>query len=78
MSPEVALLHDTWEGIKSYIPKKERLNIAEILVRPFDDNVDISEVEDHLMEFDSVMKAAVVSHFDIGFDDDEEEDEDWE
>ena len=30
------------------------------------------------MEFDSVMKAAVVSHFDIGFDDDEEEDEDWE
>ena len=63
---------------KAYIPKKERLNIAEILVRSFDDNVDISEVEDHLMEFDSVMKAAVVSHFDIGFDDDEEEDEDWE
>ena len=58
MSPEVALLLETWDNIKSYIPKKERLNIAETLVRTFDDNVDISEVEDNIMEFDSVMKAA--------------------
>ena len=45
MNPEVALLLETWDSIKSYLPKKERLNIAEILVRTFDDNVDISEIE---------------------------------
>jgi hypothetical protein len=77
MSPEVALLLETWDSIKSYIPKKERLNIAEVLVRTFDDNVDISEVEDNIMEFDSVMKAALVSHFDL-LEDNDDEDEDWE
>tara|TARA_X000000368_G_C22664780_1_gene551247 strand:+ start:345 stop:578 length:234 start_codon:yes stop_codon:yes gene_type:complete len=77
MNPEVALLLETWDSIKSYLPKKERLNIAEILVRTFDDNVDISEVESSIMEFDSIMKAAIVSHFDIGIEEDEE-DEDWD
>ena len=77
MNPEVALLLETWDSIKSYLPKKERLNIAEILVRTFDDNVDISEVESSIMEFDSIMKAAIVSHFDIGIEEDEE-DVDWD
>jgi hypothetical protein len=77
MSPEVALLYDTWDSIKTYIPKKERLHVAEELVRTFDDNVDISEAEDNINSFDSVMKAALVSHFDIGFEVDED-DEDWD
>jgi hypothetical protein len=77
MSPEVALLLDTWDTIKSFIPAKERLHVAEEVIRTFDDNVSISEVEDHLNEFDTVMKAAIVSHFDIGLDDGED-DEDWE
>lgn len=77
MNPEVALLLETWDSIKSYLPKKERLNIAEILVRTFDDNVDISEIESNIMEFDSIMKAAIVSHFDIGIEEDEE-DVDWD
>jgi len=38
--------------------------------------VDISEAEDHINTFDTAMKAALVSHFDIGFEDDED-DEDW-
>ena len=73
MSPEVALLLDTWDTIKSQIPAKERLHVAEDLVRTFEDNVNISEAED---EFDQVMKAALVSHFDIGLGD--EDDEDWD
>jgi hypothetical protein len=77
MNPEVALLLETWDSIKSYLPKKERLNIAEILVRTFNDNVDISEIESNIMEFDSIMTAAIVSHFDIGIEEDEE-DEDWD
>ena len=66
MSPEVALLLDVWDTIKSQIPAKERLHVAEDLVRTFEDNVS---------EFDTVMKAAIVSHFDVGL---EEDDEEWE
>ena len=77
MSPEVALLLDVWDMIKSQVPAKERLHIAEDLVRTFEDNVSISEAEDHLNEFDAVMKAAIVSHFEIGLGD-EDEDDDWD
>ena len=76
MSPEVALLLDAWDTVKSFIPAKERLHVAEELVRTFEDNVSISDAEDHINEFDTVMKAALVSHFDIGLDD--EDKEDWE
>ena len=74
MSPEIALLLDAWDTVKSFIPAKERLHVAEELVRTFEDNVSISEAEDHINEFDQVMKAALVSHFDIGLDDEDEED----
>ena len=77
MSPEVALLLDAWDTVKSFIPAKERLHVAEELVRTFEDNVSISDDEDHINEFDTVMKAALVSHFDIGLDD-EDDDEDWD
>jgi hypothetical protein len=76
MSPEVALLLDAWDTVKSFIPAKERLHVAEELVRTFEDNVSISDAEDHINEFDTVMKAALVSHFDIGLED--EDDEEWE
>jgi len=77
MSPEIALLIDTWDCVKSFIPAKERLHVAENLVRSFEDNVDIADAENNINEFDSVMKAAIVSHFDIGFDE-EEDQEDWD
>lgn len=77
MSPEVALLIDTWDCVKSFIPAKERLHVAENLVRTFEDNVDVSDAEANINEFDTVMKAAIVSHFDIGFDE-EEDIEDWD
>lgn len=77
MSPEVALLAEVWEAVTTHIPKKERLLVAEQLVRLFDEHVDISEVEISLNEFDGVLKTAVVSHFDLLLDDpDEYEDED--
>ena len=77
MSTEVALLYDVWEGVKDQVPQKERLHTAENIVRSCDDNVDISDAENNLHDFDKVMQAAIVSHFDIGFED-ENEDEDWE
>ena len=76
MSPEVALLHEVWDRMKGFVPQKERLRIAEEIVRIFDDNIDISQFDEVINEFDSVMKAAIISHFDIGLDDDE--DDDWD
>lgn len=73
MSPEVALLLETWDIVKGQIAKKEQLHIAEALVRSFEDHIGIDDVEDHLNEFDRVMKAALVSHFDLGT-----EDQDWD
>ena len=77
MSPEVALLYEVWDNLKSTIPQKERLRVAESMVRTFDEHVDISDVENSLNEFDTIMKTAIVSHFDIGLEEDEE-DEDWD
>ena len=77
MSPEVALLYEVWDNLKSTVPQKERLQVAESMVRTFDEHVDISDVENSLNEFDTVMKTAIVSHFDIGLEE-EDEDEDWD
>lgn len=76
MNPETELLYNVWDSIKPYISVKERLHVAEEIVRTFDDMLDISEVEDALNQFDSVMKTALISHFEFGLDDDDEED--WE
>ncbi len=73
MSPEVALLLEAWDIVKGQIAKKEQLQIAESLVRSFEDHIGIDDVEDHLNEFDRVMKAALVSHFGLGDDD-----QDWD
>jgi hypothetical protein len=75
MNPDISFLHDLWDSVKAFIPKKERLQVAEAIVRTFDDNADIESVEDSLSEFDSVMKAALTAHFDIGLEDDDEDDD---
>jgi len=72
MNPDLAFLHDIWDAVKPFVPKKERLHAAEGLVRAFDDNVDISSAEDHINEFDTQLKAALVSHLDIGADDEDD------
>jgi len=76
MNPETELLYNVWDSIKPYISVKERLHVAEEIVRTFDDMLDISEVEDALNQFDSVIKTALISHFEFGLEDDDEED--WE
>ena len=75
MNPDISFLHDLWDSVKAFIPKKERLQVAEAIVRTFDDNADIESVEDSLSEFDGVMKAALTAHFDIGLEDDDEDDD---
>ena len=58
---------------KSILP----LHVAETLVRTFDDTAGLSDIDEYLNEFDSTMKSALVSHFDL-FDDEDDEDNDWD
>jgi hypothetical protein len=78
MSPEVELLYETWDKIKTYISKKDKIHVAEELVRTFENTIGLDEIETELNSFDSVMKAALMSHLDLGYEDDEEDDEDWD
>ena len=78
MSPEVALLSEVWETVKGHLPQREKLQIAESLLRSFDENVDMSELDDYVNEFDKVMKAAIISYYDDGYDEEDDyDDDDW-
>jgi len=79
MSPEVALLHEVWITVKLHAPKNASVELAEALLRCFDDGSDIEDIVTDANEFDKIMKAAIVSHF--GYDDDDDTDDtedEWE
>ena len=69
------LIMELWARIKSHIPPKERLEVADILVVVFDE---FGKVADDLMDedLDRELRAAVRSH--IGDPLDVEEDEDFD
>jgi hypothetical protein len=77
MSPEISLLIEVWDKIKSHIPKKDKLFIAEDIVRLFDEHVELIDAEHELNELDGSLKAAIISHYDIGLDEEDEEDEEY-
>ena len=62
--------------MKHYVPKKDRIEAAEHLVRVFDEEADMGNLQEEMDTFDNALKTAVASHF--GVDDFEEEDDDWE
>lgn len=66
------LIMELWARIKSHIPPKERLEVADILVVVFDE---FSLVDDELLEedLDKELRAAARSHLsEITEDDDED------
>jgi len=77
MNPDISFLHDLWDGIKAHIPKKDRLQVAEAVVRVFDENADIGAIEESLNEFDAAMKTAMIEHFGFGLGDEDEDYDDW-
>lgn len=66
------LLLELWARIKSHIPHKERLEVADILVVVFDE---FSMVDDSLLDedLDREMRAAAKSHLSESLDEDFEE-----
>lgn len=77
MSPEVALLSETWQLFKNNIHVKERVEMAEALLELFEDHIDISELETWKNEFDSSMKVALRAKYEDELDEDEEEEDGW-
>jgi len=76
MNPDITLLVELWEGMKTYIPVKDRIQAAEHIVGLLDERLDLGELEDYLEMFDSVMKNAIKGYY--GFDDDTDDEDDWE
>ena len=77
MNPEIQLLISIWDSMKNYVQKKDRVEAAEHLVRVFDEESDMMGVEEEAHTFDSALKAAVVGHYGL-HEEDEEEMEDWD
>ena len=75
MSPEIALLSETWELVKTHVNSKDRLHVAETMLRLFEENIDIQDIDIYKNEFDKVMKTAIVTYFDEGGDDEDDDDE---
>lgn len=77
MSPEVSLLNEVWEIVRGHVNKKDRLEVADAILQRFEDHVDIDDIEVYKNEFDSAMKAAIVSLYD-DVEDDDDDDYEWE
>lgn len=74
MSPEVALLSETWQLFKNNIHIKERIEMAEALLELFEDHIDISELDTWKNEFDKSMKVAIRAKYEDEDDFDDIED----
>lgn len=75
MSPEVALLSETWQLFKNNVHIKERIEMAEALLELFEEHIDISDLETWKNEFDKSMKVAIRSRYEDELDEDED---DWD
>ena len=73
MSPEVALLSETWQLFKNNVHIKERTEMAEALLELFEEHIDISDLETWKNEFDKSMKVAIRSRYE-----DELDEDDWD
>lgn len=60
----LSMLVELWDGIKSYIPVKERQEVADIIVEKFDDHGLLDGAIDH-HEVDRTLKDALCEFVDI-------------
>ena len=75
MNPDILLLVSVWDTIKHYIPKKDRIEAAEHLVRVFDEEVDMGNLQEEMDTFDTALKTAVARQY--GVDEYDEEEDEW-
>jgi isocitrate dehydrogenase kinase/phosphatase len=72
MNNDVDMIVDLWSRLKLLIPKKERLEAADVIVAVMDEHgyADGLEDEDSL---DKELLAAVKSHYGVDLDEDDED-----
>ena len=76
MNPDATFLHDIWDSVKPFVPVKEHEEAAEAIIRVFDENIDISALEDSVNEFDGVFRDALIVYLDLDLEDYDEFGED--
>ena len=71
MNHDVSFLHELWDSAKHFIPKKDKLQAAEVLVRVFDDHEagirDIDPYLNHCCCNQQVQLFGLKLAHDIGF-----------
>jgi hypothetical protein len=76
MNHDISFLADAWSSIKPYVSTKERTHAAEALIKLFDDYTDLSDIADHLDEFDKVMRNCLIDYYELFDEDHDTHDED--
>lgn len=73
MNPEIELLDEVWSTVKEHVNRKDQLAVAETIVRQFDEalNLDVGEMRAAAHDYDAVLRAAVISYYEIEDDEDE-------
>lgn len=65
MTHDISFLADIWSSMKTFVPRKEHEQAAEALIQLFDDYMDLSEVADHVDDFDRTMRSCLIDYFDM-------------
>ena len=72
MNNDIDMILDLWARMKPILPKKDRLEVADVLVAVMDDHGYADGLEDE-QSLDTDLLAAVRSHYGIELDDDDED-----
>jgi len=73
---EAETVFELWESIKSYVPAKEKLEVAEIFIKAVDE-AGLSQVDiEVLCDDDKILYEAVRRYY-VEDDDFDEEEDDW-
>ena len=67
------LIMELWSRLKSHIPPKERLEVADLIVVVFDEFGLADDLADEAEDLDRELRAAVKSHFGDSVEEDEDE-----
>lgn len=72
------LLIELWYDMKVFIPTKDRLDAAHILVAKLDDYGLLDGIEKDIAGLDKILKEAVVARYHVESEEDEESEYDYE
>jgi len=78
MTVDLALIIETWECVKPSVNVKERDEVCANLVRVFDEHGMVDYDEVGINECDKHLRQAIEEYFEVDYQDDDDEEEDWD